>query len=199
MSRFVGRVLIVLGALWLLASAFIVLRWVKGGYVVHEMSYQQFVERHRDFPEFSYVKITGGRLDQEKAVRTAMRIGREGGTQTDAFDSCHVAFVGSDRREHGIAVRIDMDEVNEVMPAFADASVTERYHPVTVEGYYSYGAGNELEKSAYEELGMDEETGITIEYGVEPASAGRRLFTVFGSVGMVWVGVMLAGKKKGSA
>ena len=198
MKLFAGRILVVLGALWLLASAFIVLRWVKGGYVVHEMTYERFVERHRDFPEFSYVKITSGRLDQEKAVRTALRIGREGVMQTDAFDSCHVAFVGRDRREHGIAVRLSLEEVREVMPAFADGTVTERYQPVTVEGYYSYGASNELEKSAFEELGMDEETGITIEYGVEPASVGRRLFTVFGSVGIVRVGLMLAGKKKGS-
>ena len=194
MSKAIGVLLLIFGVIWLLLSAWVVYKWSQGDYVVHEMTYEQFVDGHSAMDEFSFVKITGGRIDVPQTVRTSLQVGKPS-DQKEYFGRVFSPYVGSDLLVRGIAIEIKSDEVDEVVPSLTDSSVTDRYLPLVVEGYFSYGAGNELMENAFSKLGMDYDTGVVVMHGVEPTSVFRRIRGVVVSLVLILAGMGLLKKK----
>ena len=191
MRKVVRVLLLVIGVLGLALTAFVAVKFAKGDYEVHTMTFPEFVQGQDKLDEFSYVRITEGQVDPSRKAVVYIKTGQDSQKpwatlyrmtgDIDLFTSMATPPV----------VVSFHSEDHTLLPDTQDGKPID----FVVYGYFSRGAGSDTYADAMQKLDVNPEKVVQVSYGAKPISVFKATFRGIISLLMVIAAVMMRGPK----
>lgn len=173
MRKLVMALLFVAGLLGLALTAFTAVKSVMGDYKVHTMSYAEFVRTQDTLDEFSYIRLTDGRVDPNRKAVVYIKTGKD--TQrpwSTLYRMTGDVDTFTALTKPPVLLSFTGEEEETLLPASTDGKPID----FIVYGYFSRGTDSEAYADAIRELGADPKKAVRISYGAEPVTPAQVVF-----------------------
>lgn len=181
MKKIIGTIVLIVGLLMGVFSVTVVYKWVNGGYVVQEVSYEELVSGHTQLGG-KYLKLIGARIDTQRITDASIVAGMDPETgQIKAYESYtdryYAPLVGSASDEPGAVVEITgKGRHDAIIAQIGGLAEGERYVPIELDGLVWTGELPRVMSLAVEQMGLDPQRAALFDAGVAPIDKNRRIW-----------------------